>query len=91
MAVSTDTSEEEVDTACLADLLLICGTLSLNILGIAVEHVYVLCGNVDMVEKVLVHEGPVGLLMVPGKTDIFIHVEGNDVFEGNVSCLVEAD
>ena len=90
VAVFADTAHEQVDAAGLDDGLLIGGALGGEVGGVAVEDVDVLLGLVDMVEQVLVHEGVVALGMLHGKADILVHVEGNDVLEGQLTGLDHA-
>ena len=56
MSVFTYTAEEQVETACVNDSLLVSLALGIDILSIAIEDVDILCRFVDLVEKVLVHE-----------------------------------
>ena len=41
-----------------------------------------------MIEEVVVHEVPIALVVLSGKTDVLVHIEGDDVLEGNLACLV---
>ena len=56
MAVRTDAAHEEINASSFLNHLLIVGTLCLEILGVAVEDVYVLLLDVDMREEVCPHE-----------------------------------
>ena len=44
-----------------------------------------------MAEEVLVHEAVVAFGMVFGDANIFVHVEGHDVFEGDAAGFVGFD
>ena len=91
MAVRTDTSEEEVDTADIADLLLIPGALCHEIFGIAVQDIDILFADVDMAEEVSPHEAMVTLRMFFGQVNILVHVEGDYIAEGDLTGFVEFD
>ncbi len=43
-------------------------------------------GDVDVGEEVAEHEGVVGFGVVLGEADVFVHVEGYDVFEAGGVC-----
>ena len=51
----------------------------------------VLREDVDMVEKMAVHEVPVAFLVVAWETGVFVEVEGDDVLETESFLLVKAD
>ena len=88
MAVGTDTAEEEVDAAGFFYHLLIVTALFVKVLGVAVEDMDLVAGNVDMVEEVAGHERMVALGMALRQADILIHVEGDDVLERDTAFLV---
>jgi len=41
-----------------------------------------------MVKKVVVHEVPVALIVLSGEAYVLIHIEGNYVFEGNLTFFI---
>ena len=51
----------------------------------------VLGGDVDVGEEVGVHEGVVGGGVGGGDADVFVHVEGDDIFEGDAAFFVGGD
>ena len=63
------------------DPLLVGAALGVQILGDAVGHVRAREVDVDMAEKILRHEMPIGLRMVAGEADVFVEVERRDVPE----------
>jgi hypothetical protein len=91
VAVNTGAAQEQVDAAVGSDLILVALALSFQILSHAVENVDVLCGDVDMVEEIIVHEVPVALVMLTGQTNILVHVESNNILEGHFTSLVLLD
>ena len=91
VAVGTDATHEEVDTAGGFNHALVAGTLGHKVGGIAVEDMDILGIDIDVVEEVVPHEGVVALGMVLGKADILVHVEGDDVLEGYLTLFVQAD
>jgi len=91
VTVNAAAAEEEVDSAVGSDLVLISLALSLEVLSHTVKNVDILSGNVYVVEEIGVHEVPVALVMLTGKTNVLVHVEGNNVLEGNLACLVHFD
>jgi gamma-glutamyltranspeptidase len=44
-----------------------------------------------MIEEVIVHEVPIALVVLSGKTYVFVHIEGNYVLKGNLARLVLLD
>lgn len=62
-----------------------------EIRSVAVEDVDVAGRNVHLVEQILVHEAVVALRMALRKPYIFIHVECDDILEGDLSGLVHSD
>ena len=91
MAVGANTSEEEVYAAVALDLLLIAAAFLGGILGIAVEDVDILAGNVYVAEEIRPHESIVALFVVAGNTAVFIHIERNNVLERNLTLLIQLD
>ena len=81
VAVLADAGEEEVDAASGFDGVLVADAFGLEVRGVTVEDVDVGRVDVDVGEEVLPHEGVVGLGVVTRNADVFIHVEGDDVFE----------
>ena len=93
VAVLADAREEEVDAADALDGVFVGDALGLEAGGVAVENVHV--GRVDVYvgEEVFPHEGVVRLWVVAGDADVFVHVEGDDIFKGDLEeedmeCLV---
>ena len=90
--VNADTTHEEVDAAVGGDLLFVAGALAFGVVGHTVEDVDVLRLHVDeMVEEVVMHEVPVALVMLMGQAEVLVHVEGDDVREGDFTGFVHAD
>ena len=52
---------------------------------------YLVGGNVDVAEKVLVHETVVAFGVFFGDANVFVHVEGHDMFERDAAGLVGFD
>ncbi len=57
----------------------------------AVGDVDVLARDIDVVEEVFVHETVVALELAGVHGEVFVEVEGDDVLEGEIFFLVEAD
>ena len=91
VTVNAATAHEEIDSAVRRDLFLVTSALCLEILSHTVKNVDILCGNVYMIEEVVVHEVPVALVVILGKTNVFVHIEGNYVLEGNLTLLIHLD
>ena len=91
VAVGADAAHEEVDASGCLNHTLVAGTLGQEVGGIAVENMNILGVNVDMVEEVGPHEGVVALGVLLGEADVLVHVEGDDVLEGYLTLLIEAD
>ena len=88
MAIGTYAADEKVDAPSLKNHLLVVGTLGDEIGSVAIEDVNVLAGDVDVVEEVGGHEAVVAFRMALGQSYVLVHVEGEDVLEGDAPCLV---
>ena len=89
MSVNSDSAHEEIDAAVAGDLLLVSCALAFRVISHAVEDVYVRRIHVhEVVEEIIMHEIPVTLVMLMRKTEIFIHVECNDILERELAGLV---
>ena len=91
VTVRADTTDEQVDAACLLDHLLIVPALGHEVGGITIQDVDVLLRTVDMVEEVTGHEGMVALRMSLGQAHVLVHVEGNYILKGYLSGTVGLD
>ena len=92
MAVHADAAQKEGDAAVGGDLFFIAGALSLRIVRHAVENVDVFRLHVcEMVEKVVVHEVPVALVMLLGQAQILVHIERDHVGKGQLPRPVLPD
>ena len=85
MAVDADAAQEQVDAAVRSDLRLIVRALCFQILCKSIQDIDVLLRNIDMIKEIIMHEVPVALVVLFGKSYILVHVEGNDVLEGNLA------
>ena len=88
MSVNTATTEEEVNSAVGCDLVLIALALCLKILYHSIENVYVLCGDIDVIKEIVVHKVPIALIVLLGKTEIFVHIERNYVLKRKLAVFV---
>lgn len=84
VAVFADACEEQVDAASDFYGILVRNTLGLEIGSVAVEDVDVGGVDIDVGEEVLPHERMVRFGMVARDADIFVHVEGDYIFEGDL-------
>lgn len=91
MSIGANTTHEQVNTACCLNSFLVVFTLSLQILGIAIENMDILFLNVDVTEEVVPHEAMLTLGMIFGKVHILVHVESNHVLERHLASLVQGD
>ena len=91
MTVRANTTDEQVDAACLLDHLLIVLALGHEVGGITIQDVDVLLRTVNMVEEVAGHESMVALGMGLRQTDILVHVESDHVLERDFSGTVGLD
>ena len=89
MAIGANAAHEEVDAAVALDLLLVAGTFGLEVFSVAVQDVDIFLLDVDMTEEVVPHEAVVALGMVLRDADIFVHVEGDHILEGDLAFLVK--
>jgi len=88
VSVGTDAAHEEVDATGCLDGSFVLSALSSKVLGVAVQDMYVLLLDVDMGEEVCPHEAVVAFGMLLGQSDVLVHVESDDVLEGNLAGLV---
>lgn len=87
VAILTDTGEEQVNASRGLDSILVGDALGLEALSVTVEDVDV--GGVDVYvrEEVVPHERVVRLGVVTGNTDVFVHVESDDIFKGDLGLF----
>lgn len=84
VAVLANAGKEEVDTADGLDGIFVGDALGLEVLGIAVQDVHVGGVDIDVGEEILPHEGVVGFGVVAGNAHVLIHVESDDMLEGDL-------
>lgn len=98
VAIRTNAAEEEFDTSIALNLRFVIGALSKEIRGVTIQNVNVLrtkrntndigLRDINMLEKVSVHERVIAFGMVHGKVNILVHIEGHHVLEGDLLLLV---
>lgn len=91
VAVRTDPTKEKLDAAIGFNLLLVALAFSNKVGSITIKDVDVLGRDVDVVKEVGVHEVPVALLVCAGKAHILVHVEGDNVLEGEDTVFHKLD
>lgn len=84
VAILADASKEQVNAAGELNGVLVCNALGLEVDGVAVEDMDVGGVDVDMGEEVLPHEGVIGLGVIARDPDVLVHVEGHDMFKGDL-------
>ena len=89
MTVRTNAAQEQVDTAKLANHLLVMSTLCRQIRRIAIENMYVLTANVDMREEIVPHKAVIAFRMLHRQTHILVHIERHNVLERNNTFFVQ--
>lgn len=88
MPIGSYPAHEQLDAAGALDLLLVRDTLLLEVLGVAVQDVDVGRVDIHVAEEVLVHEGVVGFRVLAWDADVLVHVEGDDIAEGDLAAFV---
>ena len=91
MAVGTNAPHEEIDTACGLNGFLVVLTLSLQVLGVAVQNMNILFLNINVTKEVVLHKAMVALGVFLGEVHILVHIERDDVLERYLACLVQGD
>ena len=91
MTIRADASDEEVNASGFLNHFLVVGALFHQVGSVAVENVDVLLRAVNVVEEIAGHECVIALRVCLRQTDVFIHVEGDDVFERYLSCTAGLD
>ncbi len=91
MAVGTYATHEEIDAVRFLDFILVGGAFGYKIGSHPVEYMNVLGGNIYMREEVIPHESVIALLMFLRQTDVLIHIERDDIREGNQFRAVHFD
>ena len=89
MAIRTDTTQEQVYATDRFHASLIRRTLSLQILGVTIQDIYVLRFDIDMTEEIIPHERMIAFRMIFRKTDILIHIESDHILERYDTLLVQ--
>ena len=88
MSVGSHSAHEEIDASSVPYGFLVVVAFLYKVVGIAVEDMHVLGFYVYMGEKVVPHEGVIGLWMVLVEIDILVHIERYDIGERQFSCFV---
>ena len=88
MPVRTNTSEEEIDTTSGTDSSFVGSAFSFEVGSIPVEDVDVFLLDIDVAEEVLPHEAVIALRVILRDTNVLVHIEGDDVLEGNTASLM---
>ena len=91
VAVGTDTTHEQVDAACCLNSFLVVLALCFQILGIAIEDMYILFLDVNVTEEVVPHEAVVALGMFLGEVHVLVHVERDHILERYLASLVQGN
>jgi hypothetical protein len=91
VAVAADAENLEVDAAGVLDPLLVLPAMDLEIERPAIGHVGAFGVDIDVVEQVLLHEGPVALRMSGAQADVFVQIEGRYLREVEPFFLVQPD
>ena len=91
MTIVTDTAHKQMNFSVRADFLFILAALSVDVRGIAIEEVNVFCWNINVIEEVTVHKAVVAFWMLFRQTDIFVHVEGDNVLKADLACFMHFD
>ena len=89
MTVCTYSEKLEVNSACSLNCFGIALALCIAILSIAVKEVYILLFDINMIEKILVHEGVVAVLVMLVQVTIFIKIECCNVLEADFAVIVK--
>lgn len=98
VAVRTNTTEEEFDPSVTLNLGFVVGALDEEIRGVSIENMNILrtrretdiipLRDINVLEKISVHEGVIALGVVHREVDVLVHVEGHHVLEGDLLVLV---
>lgn len=88
MVVFVDIGEEEVDVIGVFDSFFVGDIFSFKVGGVVIEDVDVGGVDVDMREEVFLYEGVVGFWVVVWNVNVFVYVEGDDIFERDLFSFV---
>ena len=91
MSVNSAAAEEKIDSAIGFDFFFIAKAFAFRIIGHAVEHIDIFFRDIDMVEEIIMHKIPIALVVFFRKSDVFVHVEGYDVFKAELAGFVHGD
>ena len=91
VAVFAHAAQEQVKAAGLYNGFFVGGAFGLDVLGVAVEDMDIFGFFVNVVEQVAVHEAVVAFRVRFRQAYILVHVEGDDVFEGEFPGFDHAD
>ena len=91
MTVVTYTAHKQMNFSVRTDFFFILAALGVDIRGVAVEKVDVFCWNINVIEEITVHKAVVAFRMLFRQTDIFVHVEGDNVLKADLACFMHFD
>ena len=88
VTVGADAANKEVNATGFLDHLLVVGAFSSEILGVAIQDVDILAGDVNVIKEIGGHEAMIAFGMAFRQTNILVHVESENVLEGDTTRFV---
>ena len=91
VSVNAAAAEEQINSAKGRNLILVSLALGIKVLSHTVQYVYVLRRDIYVIEEIIVHKVPIALVMLSRKSYVFVHIEGYDVLEAYLACLIHSN
>ncbi|MNE72750.1 hypothetical protein D3C80_1687170 [compost metagenome] len=91
MAVVAHATHEQVNFAIRLNFCFVLAAFFVDVWRITIQQIDVFAWNINVVKEVFVHEGMIALRVFLRQTNIFIHIEGNNVLKANLACFMHGD
>jgi len=88
VSVASDTAEKKTYTAGSFDRFFISGAFGFFVLCRPVQYVNIFFIDIDVIKKIVEHKIMIALRMFVVETDVFVHIERDDVFKRNLSRFI---
>ncbi|SAD71484.1 Uncharacterised protein [Enterobacter cloacae] len=88
MTIVAYAAHKQVDFTVGTDFFFILTAFCVNIRRVSIQQVNVFSRNINVIEEITVHKAVVTFRMFLWQADIFVHVEGHNVFKANLARFV---
>jgi hypothetical protein len=91
MTILTHAAQEKIDSTSLSNRSFVFATFFVRVACLSVQKMNVGWFDIDLGEEIRMHEMAIALRVISSETDIFIHIERDDISKRKVAGLVICD